>query len=305
MNDSPGKAPAAGSSHVVTSTGVSLPVGTGACTLSGRRYRSSGSGGTFFYEVLSDGSQAFRNSTSTTTSGSALEAFHTELITGLGGHTVSVRFAFTAGSSPSASDGIWLDDIRLTCNAPLATPPGYQFLEGTSMAAPHVTGAAGLLFSRVPSATVSEVRKALLTGVDPVASLTGKTVTGGRLNVSTAMKSLEDSQKSGEVIVDPLPPGTVEQTEAAIRNASPAATIAPSAACTVPKLAGKTLGQATAALIAAHCTLGAVTKPKARKGHPVGPLIVKSSAPATGGHPTGGKVDLTLAPKPKPKKPHH
>ncbi len=401
MNDSPGQAPAANSSHVVTSTGVSVPAGTGACTLSGRRYRSGGSGGTFFYEVLSDGSQAFRNSTSTTTSGSTLEAFHTELITGLGGHSVSVRFSFTAGPTPTASDGIWLDDVKLTCNAPLSTPPGYEFLQGTSMAAPHVTGAAGLLFSRIPSATVSEVREALLDGVDPVASLAGKTVTGGRLNVSTAMSVLEKdttapaaphltstvpnspadenhpkvvgtaeagstiriykgttcsgapvatgaaaelsspgiavtvpdnsstqltatatdaalnaspcstpieyTEKSATVIVEHLPPGIVEQTEAAIRNASPAAAISPLAlsACTVPKLAGKTLGQATAALVAAHCTLGAVTKPKARKGHKLGPLIVKSSTPAAGSHSTSGKVDLTLAPKPKPKKPHH
>jgi len=297
MNDSPGQAPAANSSHVVTSAGLSVPAGTGACTLSGRRYRSGGSGGTFFYEVLSDGSQAFRNAISTTTSGSALEPFHTELITGLGGHAVSVRFAFTAGPSPTASDGIWLDDIALTCNAPLSTPPGYEFLQGTSMAAPHVTGAAGLLFSRVPSATVSEVRKALLTGVDPVASLAGKTVTGGRLNVSTAMSVLEP----------PIEKPSFKQAEAAIRNANPAAMIAPLvlAACTVPKLAGKTLGQATAALTAAHCTLGAVTKPKARKGHKLGALIVNSSTPAAGAHPASGKVDLTLAPKPKPKKHHH
>jgi subtilisin family serine protease len=397
MNDSPGNAPAASSSHVATSTGVAVPAGTGACTLNGRRYRSGGSGGSFFYEILSDGSQVFFNTTSTATGGSALVPFHTETITGLGGHTVSVRFGFTSGPSPTASDGIWLDDIKLTCNAPLSTPPGYEFLQGTSMAAPHVTGAAGLLFSRVPSATVSEVRKALLTGVDTVASLAGKTVTGGRLNVSTAMSVLEDTtapaaphltgtvpnspadenhpkivgtaeagstvriykgttcsgapvatgtatelgspgiavsvpdnsstqltatatdaglnasacsnpieytEKSTKVVVEQLPPGIVEQTEAAIRNANPAATIAPLAltACTVPKLSGKTLGQATAALGAAHCTLGTVTKPK---GHKPGPLVVKSSTPAAGAHPAGGKVNLTLAPKPKPKKHHH
>jgi hypothetical protein len=43
-----------------------------------------------------------------------------------------------------------------------------------------------------------------------------------------------------------------------------------------------------------------VTKPKARKGRKLGALVVMS---ATGAG--GGKVDLTLGPKPKAKKHHH
>jgi len=72
----------------------------------------------------------------------------------------------------------------------------------------------------------------------------------------------------------------------------------------VPKLAGKTLAQARAALNAAHCTLGKVKKPKARKGHRLGPLIVKSSTPGPASKPANGVVDLNLGPKPKRKK-HH
>jgi hypothetical protein len=80
--------------------------------------------------------------------------------------------------------------------------------------------------------------------------------------------------------------------------------IPPASTCTVPKLAGKTLGLATTALTAAHCALGTVTKPKARHGHKLGALVVKASAPAAGAK-TSGKVNLTLGPKPKPKKHHH
>jgi hypothetical protein len=265
------------------------------------------------------------------------------------------------------------------------------------MAAPHVTGAAALLFSSKPSATVTEVRESLLSEVDPVPSLSGKTVTGGRLDVAKAMDALEaipqltstdpsspaketnprivGSAEAGSTVDiyagasckgAPVATGTaaqlsspgisvsvpksststfsatatnvalhtspcsapltyVENTpfepeivkgppneaeEKALKklvNPAPAAGGPPPTPprCVVPKLAGKTLGQATAALTAAHCTRGKVTKPKARKGHKLPSLVVKSSSPGTGATPASGKVDLTLGPKPKPKKPHH
>jgi len=116
--------------------------------------------------------------------------FNTVPIAGLGGHSVKVSFGYTAGPSPAAANGIWFDDLKLTCYAPLSTPPGYEFLQGTSMAAPHVTGAAGLLFSLRPAATVTEVRDALLGGVDEIPSLAGETSTGGRLDVAKAMEVL-------------------------------------------------------------------------------------------------------------------
>lgn len=62
----------------------------------------------------------------------------------------------------------------------------YYWASGTSMAAPHVTGSAALvLASRYLS--VGDLKSALLNNVDRVASLAGKTVTGGRLNVYKAL----------------------------------------------------------------------------------------------------------------------
>jgi subtilisin family serine protease len=55
---------------------------------------------------------------------------------------------------------------------------------GTSMATPHVTGGAALYASTHPGATASQIRSAILSSAVPTASLAGKTVTGGRLNVS-------------------------------------------------------------------------------------------------------------------------
>lgn len=66
-------------------------------------------------------------------------------------------------------------------------------LSGTSMAAPFVSAAAALLWSHRPTATVAQVRQALLSGVDrdpsdPKGVLTVQT--GGRLNVPKALDQL-------------------------------------------------------------------------------------------------------------------
>jgi len=70
----------------------------------------------------------------------------------------------------------------------LSTTPGgtYEFSSGTSMATPHVSGAAALVLSRCDVDTAA-LKDTLLGSVDPVPSLAGITVTGGRLNVNSAL----------------------------------------------------------------------------------------------------------------------
>jgi subtilisin family serine protease len=60
----------------------------------------------------------------------------------------------------------------------------YSSYGGTSMATPHVTGGAALYASTHPGATAAQIRDAILSSAVPTASLSGRTVTGGRLNVS-------------------------------------------------------------------------------------------------------------------------
>jgi subtilisin family serine protease len=61
---------------------------------------------------------------------------------------------------------------------------GWSSYNGTSMATPHVTGAAALYAASHPGADAATIKGALLSSAKATASLVGKTVTGGRLDAS-------------------------------------------------------------------------------------------------------------------------
>ncbi|MFN8360228.1 MAG: S8 family peptidase [Candidatus Kapaibacterium sp.] len=61
---------------------------------------------------------------------------------------------------------------------------GYGNYSGTSMATPHVTGAAALYYSAHPGATAAQIKGAILNNAVLTPSLSGKCVTTGRLNVA-------------------------------------------------------------------------------------------------------------------------
>jgi subtilisin family serine protease len=95
-----------------------------------------------------------------------------------------LRFRVQDNGDANVGDGAYFDDVQAQCKQH-SNP--FKELDGTSMAAPHVTGVAGLLFAMKPSATVAEVRNAILSSVDPVSSMSGVTTTGGRLNAVRAL----------------------------------------------------------------------------------------------------------------------
>jgi subtilisin family serine protease len=70
-----------------------------------------------------------------------------------------------------------------------STVPGatQAYMSGTSMAAPFVSGAAAALWSLRPNATPTQIKQALLAGVDKRSLAT---VSGGRLNLAASVQAL-------------------------------------------------------------------------------------------------------------------
>lgn len=88
--------------------------------------------------------------------------------------------------------GSWVD-IAAPGVGVYATWPGnsYRSLDGTSMACPHVSGAAALVWSHAPSLTNQQLRTILETNVDPYQPYSGRTIApnAGRLNVYRALQA--------------------------------------------------------------------------------------------------------------------
>lgn len=66
----------------------------------------------------------------------------------------------------------------------------YRSVSGTSMAVPHVVGAAAMLLTQRPCLTPSEVRDILMNTTDPIDNLRSSVVSGGRLNLHTMLTDL-------------------------------------------------------------------------------------------------------------------
>ena len=100
----------------------------------------------------------------------------------------SFYFGFRIDSDNSDQrDGAYIDNIRLTSEVISITSYNYIYYQGTSMAAPHVTGVAGLLLANDPTLTNLQLKDIILNSVDPIADLSGKVLTGGRLNAYAAL----------------------------------------------------------------------------------------------------------------------
>jgi subtilisin family serine protease len=71
---------------------------------------------------------------------------------------------------------------------------GYEAWSGTSMATPHVTGAAALVWGTNPTMTASQVKDRILNTVDVLPQLHGSVTTSGRLNIKRALDGDENKK---------------------------------------------------------------------------------------------------------------
>lgn len=68
----------------------------------------------------------------------------------------------------------------------------YDYLSGTSMATPHVTGVAALVASQNPSLNATSIKSVLMSTVKKLSSLTNITATGGLLSAKNALVGDDD-----------------------------------------------------------------------------------------------------------------
>jgi subtilisin family serine protease len=103
---------------------------------------------------------------------------------------ISVTAIDSSGNMPRwANYGATTVDLGapgVSINSTLPTDT-YGSYNGTSMATPHVTGAIALYASTHPGAPAANIKTAILNSTAATSSLSGKTVTGGRLDLSTVI----------------------------------------------------------------------------------------------------------------------
>lgn len=84
----------------------------------------------------------------------------------------------------------------------------YEYMSGTSMAAPYAAGVAALLQSQFPDLTATDLAARLKQAVTPLKGLEGKTSTGGLLNAQAALASSVKTDADPAVTPNPKPPAS-------------------------------------------------------------------------------------------------
>lgn len=102
-------------------------------------------------------------------------------ITNTGGLSSFSNYGATQVDLGAPGSGIW-STVPVSSKGKITA--SYASYSGTSMATPHVSGAAALYAASNPGASATQIKNAILSSVIPTASLNGKCITGGRLNVS-------------------------------------------------------------------------------------------------------------------------
>ena len=102
-------------------------------------------------------------------------------ITSSGGLSSFSQYGANTVDIGAPGSGIW-STVPVSQKRSVAS--GYASYSGTSMATPHVAGAAALYAARNPGATAAQIKTAIMNSATPTTSLSGKVLSNGRLNIS-------------------------------------------------------------------------------------------------------------------------
>jgi len=98
-----------------------------------------------------------------------------------------VRFRLQTNAS-GVADGYYIDDVSVSAFSP--GQDAYVSESGTSMATPHVSGLAALIWGSNPGLTASQVKGRILDCVDRIPSLSGSIFTAGRINANNSLRNI-------------------------------------------------------------------------------------------------------------------
>ena len=122
-------------------------------------------------------------------------------------NVISVTYTDNDGKLTSLSN---YGKLSVDCAVPATdvystTVGGYGYMSGSSMAVPHVSGIAALLFSLDESYTAAEVRSIILDSLKPLDTLDGFTIRGGIPSLYNALLYSQGLYENTEP-VDTVPP---------------------------------------------------------------------------------------------------
>jgi len=138
------------------------------------------------------------------------------------------------------------------------------------------------------------------TGYGAFTATLGLPIAAGAQGLSATLTGLLPGTTYHYRLLVTTPDGAVTGADSAFKTT----TRSPPPVCKVPKLTNLSLSHAGRALAKAHCKLGKVTYPRARRGaraRRAGLVVRKQSRRAGARFPDGAHVNVTLGPKPKPK----
>ena len=124
-----------------------------------------------------------------------------------GDSSVFLRYRLQADGDVNVGQGVYIDDVVVRCARSTPGSGNFNYLDGTSMSAPQVSGIASIVRELNPGLFPAEVKAKILGGVDVLPAFSGASptplVTGGRANLRKTLGSLDLSAPPAPTLGEP------------------------------------------------------------------------------------------------------